>query len=145
MPLSSGHASHHDCAELSGRHVLVVDDFFENRMILKHFLTRRGATVSEAEDGCAAVDFVKNNPKVDLVLMDIQMPKMDGIDSMLHIRQLPQAKKLLVVAVTASIETKNEKYVKDKGFDALILKPVDFTHLSQVLASVLSANHGQSN
>jgi CheY-like chemotaxis protein len=103
--------------------ILIVDDVAINRTLLKIMLNRYGYAVNEATNGREALEYVKNNI-TDLVLMDISMPEMDGIEATGFIRKLDHKKgEVPVIAVTASTRYKNDKTLKEIGFNGLLKKP----------------------
>lgn len=110
-----------DAMLLSGRKILVVDDNEMNRVVATTILNNYGALVSEARNGKECIDLL-NRELVDLVLMDIQMPVMDGIEATKYIRK-EISKTLPVIALTANaIKGDNEKYFS-VGMNDYISKP----------------------
>ncbi|MEO5797351.1 MAG: response regulator, partial [Rhodoferax sp.] len=88
--------------DLAGVRVLVVDDSEINREVAQRILHQQGAEVLLAEDGQAALDWLRAQPNgVDIVLMDVQMPVMDGIEATRQLRRMPQFNDLPIVALTA--------------------------------------------
>lgn len=110
-----------------GKKVLIVEDSPDFRSVLKFLLEEEGHTVLEAEDGKKAVEIVKNQMP-DLILMDIAMPAMDGLEAAKTIRKLDGASYLPIIAITAYWSFYYSK-AKDAGFDDLINKPVEPTTL----------------
>ena len=88
------------------------------------FLTKWGTLVTHAENGRIALDLINDN-KYDLVLMDLHMPDIDGIEATEKIRRSnnPEIKSLPIVALTAAIMSDNEKKLEDLAIDDFILKP----------------------
>lgn len=113
---------------LRGKHVLVVDDIEVNRMILTKILTALGAECDTAENGQIAVDkFLSSAPgDIDLIMMDIQMPVMDGYTASRTIRASnhPSAQSIPVVAITANALVDDVRESMKAGMDAHIPKPV---------------------
>jgi CheY-like chemotaxis protein len=90
-------------------------------------------SVVSAENGRDAIRLVEADPAIDIVLMDIMMPEMDGIATMREIRRLPRGKELPIVAVTAkAMKGDREKCIEAGAWDYLS-KPVDIAHLLAVL------------
>ena len=87
--------------DFDGKKILIVDDDVRNVFALTSILEPRGATVLFAENGRAGVETLKANPDVDLVLMDIMMPEMDGHETTRAVRDMPEFKELPIVALTA--------------------------------------------
>ncbi len=112
--------------ELSGVRVLIVDDSDINREVALRILREQGAIVTLAEDGKAALDWLLAHPlDVDLVLMDVQMPVMDGIEATRHLRQLPQFNDLPIVALTAGAFKAQQDAARAAGMNEFISKPFD--------------------
>jgi len=119
--------------------VLVVDDNSINRMVAKGYLKKNGHQIDFANNGKEAVDSVKNN-HYDLILMDLQMPVMDGIAATKAIRDLPQADKnsIPIVAMTANAMAEDRKNCYEAGMNDFLSKPIDKTMLEVVLAGNFS-------
>lgn len=106
--------------------VLVVDDGEINREVAQRILREQGATVTLAIDGRAALDWLLAHPDdVDLVLMDVQMPVMDGIEATRQLRLLPQFKDLPIVALTAGAFKSQQEAAQAAGMTDFISKPFD--------------------
>jgi signal transduction histidine kinase/CheY-like chemotaxis protein len=111
-------------APLEGLRVLVVDDNATNRLVAKNILSQFGASVESASDGALAVAAVKAGA-FDIVLMDIQMPVMDGIAASLNIRALPAPiGQVPIVAMTANVSPEQVDSYRAAGMDGVIAKPV---------------------
>jgi len=111
-------------APLRGVHVLVVDDNEINLMIASEMLSSAGARVDTAEDGQDAVEQVRARA-VDLVLMDMQMPVMDGLQATRLIRQMPERQGLPVLAMTANAMAADRERCLQAGMDEVLTKPID--------------------
>lgn len=121
---------------LSGRCILVADDNATNRLILDRFLRNTGAEVRFAETGEEAVDLVRAGG-IDMVLMDVQMPVMDGAAATREIRALEQAAdgpRTGIIAVTANVLSHQVQSYRDAGMDDVLCKPVSKRDLMVVLA-----------
>ncbi|MDF2177140.1 ATP-binding protein [Aliiglaciecola sp. CAU 1673] len=104
--------------------VLLVEDNAINLEICREMLTQQGALVHCVENGAKALEAIKARP-FDVVLMDIQMPVMDGCEAIEHIRAQPEYAKLPVIAVTANVLASDvERYLK-LGFNACLSKPYE--------------------
>ncbi len=127
-----------------GTHILLAEDNELNREIAVELLSESGFIVDTAEDGTAAVEKVKNSKPGDyaLVLMDIQMPKMDGYEATMQIRQLDNAELagIPIIAMTANAFEEDKKKALESGMNAHIAKPIDVTKLLEVLAYILKKN-----
>ena len=122
---------------LAGRKVLIVDDDMRNIFALTTVLEEHEMVIESAYNGHAAIKLLKEQPDIDIVLMDIMMPEMDGIDTMREIRKLPSLKNLPIVAVTAkAMKGDREKCIEAGAWDYLA-KPVDTEQLLAVLRAWL--------
>ena len=112
--------------ELLGIRVLVVDDSDINCEVAKRILEEHGASVSLALDGGAAIDWLLAHPSdVDLVLLDVQMPVMDGLEVTRRLRRLPQFKALPIVALTAGAFKSQQDAALQAGMTDFVGKPFD--------------------
>jgi CheY-like chemotaxis protein len=118
---------------LTGKTVLIVDDDIRNIFALTSVLERHQMTVVSAETGRQAIELLQSEPDIDLVLMDIMMPEMDGFETMRTIRKIPRLKDLPIIAVTAkAMKGDREKCIEAGAWDYLS-KPVDTDQLLAVL------------
>ncbi|MGV3617065.1 MAG: response regulator [Fimbriimonas sp.] len=112
-----------DSANL-GLRVLLVEDNEVNRKVAARILDSLGCNVEVAVDGVDAVEAVRNN-LYDLVLMDVQMPRMDGYTATAHIRELPRpARDIPIIAMTANALEGDREACLDAGMDGYVAKPV---------------------
>lgn len=101
--------------------VLVVDDESRMRKLIKDFLTQKGCTILEAEDGEEALEvFNQNANKIDIILLDVMMPKLDGWSVL---RQIRQDSKVPIIMLTARGEEQDELFGFELGVDEYISKP----------------------
>lgn len=100
--------------------ILVVDDESRIRKIIRDFLVREGYVVCEAEDGEAALDIFCSNDDIDLIIMDVMMPKMDGWQLCKEVRKLS---KVPILMLTAKSEEQDELKGFELGVDEYISKP----------------------
>jgi CheY-like chemotaxis protein len=112
----------------------VVDDDFRNIFAMTALLERGQATVTVAESGAEAIAALQRNPDIDIVLMDIMMPLMDGYDTIRAIRRISGFKVLPIVAVTGKAAAGERQRCLDSGADDYIPKPVDTASLMSALA-----------
>ncbi|MFZ1426596.1 MAG: CheR family methyltransferase [Geminicoccaceae bacterium] len=118
--------------------VLVVDDVEANRELLGEMLSRQGHVVQLVQDGAAAVEAVAYAPP-DVVLMDIQMPIMDGLEATRRIRRLQgPAATVPILALTANVMASERQRYLAAGMDQCLTKPVVWTELFAALASIAS-------
>ncbi|HLL11384.1 MAG TPA: response regulator, partial [Rubrivivax sp.] len=118
---------------LKGKKALIVDDDMRNIFALATVLDEVGMVIVSADNGRDAIRLVEADPTIDIVLMDIMMPEMDGLTTMQLIRQLPRGRELPMVAVTAkAMKGDRQKCIEAGAWDYLS-KPVDPMHLLAVL------------
>lgn len=99
-------------------------------------LTDLGATVLSASDGRAAID-TASAESLDLVILDIHMPNLNGFEAATAIRQLPGRERLPIVAMTADAMSRNRQQIDRSDFSAYILKPIEEQELRMVLRDTL--------
>ena len=124
-----------------GKKLLLVEDNELNREIAMEFLTEAGFVVDSAEDGAIAVQKMEQAApgQYDLILMDIQMPNMDGYEATRRIRALPDAKKagIPIFAMTANAFEEDRQNALKAGMNGHIAKPLDVPRLLSILADAL--------
>jgi HAMP domain-containing protein/signal transduction histidine kinase/CheY-like chemotaxis protein len=130
-------ALYHSTDILAGKNVLIVDDDIRNIFALSSVLEEQGMNVVSADNGRDAIRLLSEKTPVDIVLMDIMMPEMDGIDTMLEIRKLQHCKDLPIVAVTAKAMKGDREKCMEAGAWDYLSKPVDTDILLGVLRSWL--------
>ncbi len=113
--------------------VLLVEDNFMNRVLVRDVLSLHNISVAEVETGREAIEWLKANPPPDLILMDIGLPGMDGIATMKEIKTIEGMETVPVVAITASAMVGDEERILKEGFDGYISKPVDTEELVRVV------------
>ena len=126
--------------EWSDKCILIVEDMEINREVVKAALSDTGIKMDEAENGDEAVRVIKNNPgKYDLVLMDIQMPVLDGYGAALKIRTLDSArdKDVPIIAMTANAFNEDIDKSIASGMNDHIAKPIDFDKMMEILGFYL--------
>ncbi len=118
---------------LKGKTVLIADDDVRNIFSLTKALEKHNMNIVSAMDGKDALKILDDNPSVDIVLMDMMMPEMDGYESTSQIRRNPKYKQLPILAVTAkAMMGDREKCIK-AGASDYISKPVDLDQLISLL------------
>lgn len=124
-----------------GRHILLAEDNDLNAEIAITILEEMGLKIDRVEDGIQCVSRIEQEPadSYDLILMDIQMPGMDGYKATEAIRRLPDKKKadIPIVAMTANAFEEDKKMALSKGMNDHIAKPVDVKKVEEVLFSIL--------
>jgi two-component system cell cycle response regulator DivK len=111
---------------------MVADDTRENRALLKDVLTYYGHEVIEAQDGAEAVKLAKERMPA-LVLMDIQMPVMNGIEAMKLIKADPETKHIKIISLSALAADMDITQFSSLGFDDYISKPIDIRQLPALI------------
>ncbi|MFJ8139051.1 HAMP domain-containing protein [Streptomyces sp. NPDC096013] len=127
---------------LPGRRVLIVDDDIRNVFALTHVLGRVGMPVLYAENGREGIETLERNPDVELVLMDIMMPEMDGYETIAAIRRAPRWTGLPIVALTAKAMPGDREKSIARGANDYVPKPVDVDQLLTVVCALLDPETG---
>mgnify|MGYP000985872272 CR=1 FL=1 len=123
--------------------VLIAEDDEANQFYLQTLLKRADMTVHLASNGKEAVDIIRNLPDIHLVLMDIRMPVMDGIEATRQIKSF--RKELPVIAVTAYAMTGDERKAREAGCDEYLTKPLSKNLLFEKILKYLTKNSIPSN
>ena len=118
---------------LVGRKVLIVDDDVRNIFALSSILEAQQMDVLTAENGRAGIDSLQEHPDVDIVLMDVMMPEMDGYETTAAIRRLPEFKSLPIIAITAKAMKGDREKCLEAGASDYITKPVDIEQLLSLM------------
>lgn len=111
--------------------VLLVEDQKYNLLVLKKMLERMGIEVITAENGQEAIDICKQNDELDLVLMDLKMPVMDGYHAMKEIKKIKPG--IRIIAETAYALAGDEKKILAAGFDDYLPKPITKESLDTII------------
>jgi signal transduction histidine kinase/DNA-binding response OmpR family regulator/HPt (histidine-containing phosphotransfer) domain-containing protein len=119
-----------NAARLPGLRILVVDDSDINREVADRILRAEGAHIALANDGQAALAWLAGHAQeIDIVLMDVQMPQMDGYEATRQLRMLPGCAAMPVVALTAGAFKAEQDAARSAGMDAFIAKPFNVDEL----------------
>jgi CheY-like chemotaxis protein/signal transduction histidine kinase len=118
---------------LAGRSVLIVDDDYRNLFALTTMLEIQNMVVQHAENGSDAIRLLESGPDLDIVLMDVMMPRMDGYETMRQIRANPRFTKLPILAVTAKAMKGDREKCIEAGASDYITKPIDSEQLLSLL------------
>jgi CheY-like chemotaxis protein len=124
---------------MAGEPILIVDDNLANLKLVSFLLTAKGYEVStalNAEEALATLD--ARRPR--LILMDLQLPGMDGLELTRSLKSRATTRSIPVIAVTAFAMKGDEQKALDAGCDAYITKPIDTRQLPRVVASLLAAS-----
>ena len=120
-------------SSLAGRTILLVDDDMRNVFALSNALEEKGLNVVVARDGRESLTKLTENPHIDLVLMDIMMPNMDGYEAMREIRKNPKNRNLPIIALTAKAMKGDKSKCIEAGANEYLPKPVDTDKLLSLL------------
>jgi PAS domain S-box-containing protein len=124
------------CHHHRGSRILLAEDNAVNRDVAVALLTSAGLVVDTAENGRVAVDKVRTGA-YDMVLMDMQMPEMDGLEATRIIRSTVSSKDLPILAMTANVFEADRQSCMDAGMNDFVAKPIDFEHLISAIAKWL--------
>ncbi|WP_250479152.1 MULTISPECIES: response regulator [unclassified Caballeronia] len=118
---------------LDGRRVLLVDDDIRNIFSLSSALEHQGLKVDIGRNGFEAIEALDKNPDIDVVLMDVMMPGMDGLEATRRIREDARFKKLPVIAITAKAMKDDQEQCLAAGASDYLAKPIDIDRLYSLL------------
>ena len=130
-----------DEASLRGRRILLVDDDMRNLFALSKVLRAKGIDVVMAQDGQKALDTLDADAGVELVLMDIMMPVMDGYETMRAIRSKPAVAKVPIIALTAKAMRGDREKCLEAGANDYLSKPIDVDRLLSMIRVWLPARN----
>jgi CheY-like chemotaxis protein len=119
---------------LKGKKILIVEDDLSSRLYLNKILEKAEAIAFNAGDGQEALDTAMENPDLDVILMDIQLPVMDGYTTARKIREFRE--NVVIIAQTAYGLMDEKEKIMNSGFDDYLIKPI----ISQVLIEKLKSN-----
>ncbi len=118
---------------LDGRKILIVDDDIRNIFAMTSALEEKGATIFVGRNGQEAIDQLELDPGMDLVLMDIMMPEMDGYEATRRIRKQKRFARLPIIAVTAKAMFDDQEKCLEAGTNDYVSKPVDLEKLQSLI------------
>jgi len=121
-----------------GKVVLIVEDEHKNLKLVRDLLNLSGHTTLEATDGKQGVAVAKRD-KPDLILMDIQLPVMDGIESNKILKTDVNTKKIPVIALTSYAMKDDKKKILEAGFNGYMTKPLDVDRFLEKVSNFLSS------
>ncbi len=124
---------HEQDTTLTGKHILTVDDDMRNAFALSKLLGDKGLRVTLARNGQQALDMLDTLPDIELVLMDIMMPGMDGYETIRRIRSQPRFKDLPILALTAKAMKGDAEKCMAAGANDYLSKPLDVSRLFSML------------
>lgn len=119
--------------------ILLVEDYEDNRLMMRHLLELSGYRVFEATNGEQAIKVARQaNP--DLILMDLSLPKVDGLSATRQIRRIPGLRRVPIVAVSAHDTADFHAEALAAGCNEFVTKPIDFGQLEAVINELLSTS-----
>jgi PAS domain S-box-containing protein len=122
----------------SSKKCLLVDDNKDVLIYLNRILTDTGVSIVTARSGFEAIEIIKSTPDIDVVLLDMQMPEMNGIEATKEIRKI--RKNLPIIAQTAFIFEDDKDIILEAGCDACLIKPIRREHLLTVMSSFIKSS-----
>lgn len=122
---------------MDGKCILYIEDNDTNRMLVRRVLTAEGYTLLEAADGPAGVRAAEEHLP-DLILMDINLPELDGYQVTSHLKSNPQLSHIPVIAITANVMQGDREKSLDAGCDGYIQKPIDIDRLPEQVANFIT-------
>ena len=117
--------------------ILYVEDNPENRMLVRRVLLAEDYSLAEAQDATQALDHLKTN-RPDLILMDINMPDMDGYTLTAQIKSMPGFERVPILAITANVMRGDREKTLEAGCDGYIQKPIDIDQLTKEIETFLA-------
>jgi two-component system cell cycle response regulator DivK len=121
--------------------ILYVEDDFNNRTLVRRVLEAEGYQLIDAANANQAMGLLKEH-KIDLILMDINMPEMDGYALTTRIKSVPEYAKIPIVAMTANVMRGDRERSLEAGCDGYIQKPIDIDLLTQQVERFLRSTNG---
>lgn len=122
--------------------ILLVEDNLQNKILVHEILVMNGHDIIEAKNGVDAVKAAATGDPPDIILMDIQLPEMDGVTAMRIIKSQERTKDVPVLALTASAMKGDEEKLLGYGFDGYLAKPIDIKKLIEMITDSVSAVKG---
>ena len=128
---------------MAGELILIVEDNANNRMLVRDVLQSRGYQTAETETGEEALALARD-ARPALILMDIQLPGMNGMDALARLRADASTRDIPVMAVTASAMTHDRQKIMAAGFDAYQSKPLNIREFVEAVRTVLAERKRES-
>lgn len=116
--------------------ILYIDDDFANRLLVKRILASEGFDMDEADNAIDGIQMAESNPP-DLILMDIAMPDMNGLEATNRIRSIPSISALTIIALTANAMQGDREMILEAGCDGYISKPIEVDTFVQQITKYL--------
>lgn len=131
-------SSYPSSVDWSNKKCLLVDDNKDILLYLNRVLLDTGIKILTSRSGMEAIEIIKNNPDIDVVLLDMQMPEMNGIEATREIRKI--RRDIPIIAQTAFIFEDDKDIILEAGCDACLIKPIRKDHLLTVMSNFLKSN-----
>jgi CheY-like chemotaxis protein len=129
--------------EVVGRKILIVDDIGTNRMVAASYLGLLDCHAIEAASGTEALTILAARPDIDVVLLDMNMLQMNGIETLHSIRKMsPDCEGPPVIAMTADASDRDRRVYLDTGMDGYVSKPIDLAALNAEIARIVLLKYG---
>ena len=122
--------------------ILIVEDNEKNMKLVRDILRHNGHATIEAQTGGEGVRLASEK-KPDLILMDIQLPDIDGIEALRRIREDPALDAVAVIAVSASVMPDDHRKIIESGFDAFVTKPINLKSFLDTVQRFLQNGRGK--
>ncbi len=116
--------------------ILYVEDNLDNRILIRRILTAQGYRILEADHAQQALDIIESEMP-DLILMDINMPDVDGYTLTAQLKELPNTRDVPVIALTANVRKVDRERTLEAGCDGYIQKPIDVDSLPKIIAQYI--------
>ncbi|NLX10131.1 MAG: response regulator [Chloroflexi bacterium] len=123
---------------MSAKRILYVEDNFQNKRLVRKILSARGFEVLEADDGLTGVE-IANREVPDLILMDISLPGIDGVEATRRIKAYPETASIPIVALTANAMRGDRERFLAAGCDDYLPKPISTTDLINMIGKFLTS------
>jgi CheY-like chemotaxis protein len=131
-------------SELTGRTTLLIDDDFRNLFAVTSLLEKQGVTVLQATTAKEGIEKLRTVPGIDIVLLDIMMPEMDGYEAATEIRKLEEVRDVPIIALTAKAMPGDREKCVEAGCSDFIPKPVDSERLLSCMRTWLAGKQPKS-
>ena len=118
--------------------ILIVEDNPQSMKVLMMALRPHGYTLLEAADGEEALKVVSSGERPDLIIMDIQLPKIDGLEVTRRLKQIPEFSHIPIIAVTAYAMKGDKEKIVEAGCNAYLPKPINTRELPRLVAEMLN-------
>jgi len=140
--MTSNGGEQKEAGALAGARVLIIEDTPQNLRLFRAVLRLEGAEVLEADRAAAGIE-IAGRERPDIILMDIQMPEMDGLEATRRLRRDEATRAIPIIAVTASVLDADRHHIIAAGCDGYIPKPIDPARFGGQIAAYLRGSGAQ--